>query len=88
MALLGTANKLTWDFPRSVHDDIISGRFASRMKRYQRQRSGRKPLGFQDFGAVRNDMEFEEMVNLYLEICEHDQLNEERRLRCERGEFL
>ncbi len=62
MALLRTANKLTEDFPRNVHDEIISGSFASRMKRYERQRNGRKPLGFQDFGAVRNDMEFEEMV--------------------------
>ncbi len=88
MSLLRTANKLAWDFPRSVHDDIISGRFTSRMKRYERQRGGRKPLGFQDFGAVRNDMEFEEMVYLYLDIREHDQLNEERRQRCERGEFL
>ena len=58
------------------------------MKRYQRQRDGIEPPDFKDFGALRNDMEFEEMVYLYLDICEHDQLNEERRLRCERGEFL
>jgi hypothetical protein len=43
MELSRTANKLTCDFPTNVQDDILSGRFALRLKRYQRQRGGRRP---------------------------------------------
>ena len=31
---LKVANKLVWDFPSKVHDDIMSGRFTKRLLRY------------------------------------------------------
>ncbi len=34
--LVKTANKLVFDFPKEVHDDIICGRFKQRMQRYKR----------------------------------------------------
>jgi hypothetical protein len=36
-----TATRLTRDFPKRVYQDVISGRFAERMQRYQRQRNER-----------------------------------------------
>ena len=87
IALTKTANKLVFDFPREVHDDIISGRFKKRMQRYKRQYNGIRPLGFENFGEVTDDMEFEQLVSLYEQICRHDERNCRMQQMFKQGSF-
>ena len=75
MQVLEAAKRMTYDFPRSVYEDIMDHRFTRRMQRYHRQRNGSRSGGFQDFGEIRDDMNFEEMVHMYEMICEHDEHN-------------
>ena len=73
---MNKAHKLADDLPISVKDDIMSGRFTERMKRYVRQRDSRdRPPGFRDFGDVRDLTSFEQLVRVYLKICNSDQMN-------------
>ena len=58
--ILDKAHKMADDFPMSVKDDIMSGKFTERMKRYIRDRDSRdRPPGFRDFDDVRNLTSFE-----------------------------
>ena len=57
---------LTRDFPESVYNDIISGRFTKRMQRYQQLwKERRRPPGFGDYGEVTIETSFEQMVVIY-----------------------
>ena len=86
MLLLEESKMMTYDFPKSVFDDILDHRFTYRMQRYHRQRESRSD-GFQDFGEIRDDMNFEELVHMYETICEHDQHKGRIRQMCEQGIF-
>lgn len=68
--------ELTHDFPPQVYEDIILGKFASRMRRYQRQWYGHRPYNFGDFGEVHDDIDFKQLVMIYEKVCKHDQSQE------------
>jgi hypothetical protein len=57
------------------------------MQRYKRQYNGIRPLGFENFGEVTDDMGFEQLVSLYEQICRNDERNFRMRQMFKQGSF-
>ena len=66
-------DRLSRDFPQSSYDDIRLGRFEHRLLTYQRMRKAGRVLGPDDFGEVTDDMDFEQLVEIYETILEKEE---------------